>query len=135
MEALGIVSLGLQVCGGLLKYYESWKDCGKDVAATHESLSGLEKTFNLLKTTIKDQVLSQDIIGHVEQSIVSCEDGIKSLKKRLDKVWASKIPAGLPAKVYRRALYPFKESTLAKMREAVQDLRGNLALSLSALQM
>jgi ankyrin repeat domain-containing protein 50 len=135
MEAVGIVSLGLQVCGGLLKYYESWKDCEKDVAATHESLSGLERTFNFLKNTIQDQALSQDIVGHVEQGIVSCEDGVKSLKKRLDKVWASKVPDGLPAKVFRRALYPFKESTLAKMREAVRDLKDNLALSLNALQM
>lgn len=131
-----MVSLGLQVCQGLVRYYGSWKDCPKDVAATLESLSGLEKTFNVLGTAIKNPVLSQEIMLHVEQHIDSCLDGVKKLQKRLDKFVNA--PDGRQSKIssyVQRTLYPFKESTLAKLREIVRDLLDNLDLALSALQM
>ena len=138
METVGIVSLGIQLCQGLLEYYGSWKDYEKDVAATYESLSALQRTFILLEATIKNPGLSQDIRKQVEENLVSCQDGIKSLQKRLDKVLANKVAVGAHAKAQvfvRRALYPFKESTLAKLREIVRELKENLVLTLEVLQL
>lgn len=136
MDSVGVISLGLQVCQGLVQYYRSWKDCPRDVAVTLESLYGLEKTFNVLGTAIKNPAQSQDIILLVEQRIDSCRDGVKKLQKRLDKFGDA--PDGRQSKIsgyIQRTLYPFRESTLAKMREIVRDLTENLDLTLTASQM
>lgn len=136
MDSVGLISLGLQVCQGLVRYYESWKDCPRDVAATLESLSRLEKTFDILQTATNNPALTQEIKLLVEQRIDSCRDGVVKLQKRLDKF--RNAPDGHQSKissVIQRTLYPFKESTLAKMREIVRDLTDNLDLALSASQL
>lgn len=136
MESVGLISLGLQVCQGLVRYYESWKHCPRDVTATLESLSGLEKTFDAFDSAIKNPTLSQDVVSLVKQRIDTCWDGVTKLKKRLDKFGTA--PDGSHSKisnVIQRSLYPFRESTLAKMREIVRDLRDNLDLALSASQL
>jgi hypothetical protein len=40
--AAGIVSLGLEITQGLLKYYAAWRDQDKDIKAMYESLTILE---------------------------------------------------------------------------------------------
>lgn len=135
MDSVGIISLGLQVCQGLVRYYESWKDCPNDVLSTLESLSGLEKTLRVIDNTTKNPILSQDVMSNVEQHVNSCREGVQKLQKRLDKF--GKAPDGSHSKIsvyIQRTLYPFKESTLAKMREIVRDLTENLNLALSTLQ-
>ena len=138
--AVGIVSLGLTVCQGLLQYYASWKDCENDVAAMCGPLDGLARTLQLLETSIRDNDFKPEIVARLEESIKSCRDGVGCLQKKLNKVKAVKLPAGSGSweklqSHYRRALYPFKESTLAKLRETVSELRDNLILAVGTLQM
>lgn len=45
--ALGVVSLGIQVCQGITWYYGEWKDCPEDVAGVAKSAESLGKTFEL----------------------------------------------------------------------------------------
>lgn len=43
-SAVGVASLGLQVCQGLLKYYNNWKDYNEDMAIAYRSIETLEET-------------------------------------------------------------------------------------------
>jgi DNA replication protein DnaC len=52
----------------------------------------------------------------------------------VDKNWLSSIQRQTTNQL-RKVSYPFKYSTLAKLRESVQDLRDNLALGLQALEL
>ena len=52
VEAIGIVSLGIQVCQGLLKYYDSWKDSRKDIAALCSSVESLSSILDQLEQTL-----------------------------------------------------------------------------------
>ena len=73
----------------------------------------------------------------VEENILAYEKVIKRLDPKLAKVRKADVPIDLSSNVWmqlRRALYLFKESTLAKFREILADLRDGLTLSLSALQ-
>ena len=54
-SAVGIISLGIQVCQGLIQYYGSWKDAPKDVTQMCKSVWNLEETLKVLKVTIKDK--------------------------------------------------------------------------------
>ena len=137
-SAVGVISLGLTACQGLLQYYASWKDYENDVAMTVCSLDGLVETFRLFETTIKGNDLKPELAGQLESSIMACKDGVESLRKKLEKIKQKGNPVSLQEKAQsqaRRILYPFKQSTLVKLREIVSDLRNNVGLAMGTLQM
>ena len=134
---VGVISLGLIVCQGLLQYYTAWKDSQKDVGAMYSSLEGLAKTFQSLETTIQDRRFTKEIVNRATESLASCSAGLENLEKKSAKVKTTQVD-DLEARIrvqVRRALYPFKESTLMKLRETVSDLQDNLSLAISTLQM
>lgn len=47
-----MVSLGIQVCEGLLTYYRNWKDHDDDFQETYMSLNDLGQTFQLLNNKL-----------------------------------------------------------------------------------
>lgn len=134
----GLLSLGIEVCGGLLQYYRSWKGAEDDVARTYVSIDSLAKTLILIKEVVEKNDFSTEHAKNVEASIIAAQQGISSLKKKLDKIkltpkrdaWSEKSKAQL-----RRTLYPFKESTLMKLKELTQDARDGLELAINTLQM
>lgn len=144
MEALGIssaaaglVSLGLTVCQGLLDYYHSYKDAENQVAQMYASIEALTETFRLLESAIEPKVFSRGSVQKIEQSISSAERGLQSLRKKLDKIRLIPLQSGWKAKgmaQLRRTVFPFKESTLAKLKELGIELRQDLSLALEVLQ-
>ena len=138
-SAAGLVSLGLTVCHGLLKFYESWKGAEDDVKRMYSSVEQLTKTFIHLRRSIQHGQFSRDVVARVEESIRMCENGLLTLQKKLLKInGATQGNAGWSYKLrsqFQRALYPFKESTIVKLKEICSDLQSSLALALETLQM
>ena len=135
--AAGFISLGITVCQGLLDYYRSWKDAEDQVAQTYASIQALTKTFRLLESAIQSKVFNHATVQKVEESIRSAERGLQSLQKKLQKVRLTPSQPGWKAKgmaQFRRTLFPFKESTLAKLKELGIELRQELSLALDVLQ-
>ncbi|KAH7407373.1 hypothetical protein BKA64DRAFT_415188 [Cadophora sp. MPI-SDFR-AT-0126] len=133
--AIGVVSLGIQVCQGLLKYYGSWKDGRKDAAAMCSSVESLSATLAQLEQTLAGVSEVNTIIN---DSIEACRSSIEELEKKLSKVQSIADPGKLTTKIHdhgRRLLYPFRESTLVKLREIVTDIRSNLALAVDTTQL
>lgn len=100
-------------------------------------LQQLADTLALPEGIITDPTLTAPIAAQVQKSLESCRQGVEKLEKRLAKIKSAPSPAGLREKAenqFRKALYPFKESTLAKLRETVSELRNNLSLALHVLQ-
>ena len=56
-SAVGIVSLGIQVCQGLLDYYHSWKSYRTDINTAYDCIADLHKTFALLQDTLSSSSL------------------------------------------------------------------------------
>ena len=144
MEALGVasgtagfISLGITVCQSLLNYYHSWKDAEDSVAKTYVSIEELSKTLKLLAIAVECKEFNGEIVDQIRDSIGSAEGSIHSLAKKLDKVRVVALQNGWRDKAkaqFRRTLYPFKESTLAKLRELSSETRDNLSLALDLLQ-
>ena len=135
--AAGIVSLGIEVCKGLIDYYSSVKDQKTDIATTVSSISSLAASLDLLKDGIEGKKFDGKIVENVQKSIDSCEDGILALQKKLGKIKEVE-KVDLKSKLHdigRKAIYPFRESTLVKLREIVDDVRSNLALALDTLHL
>lgn len=136
-SAVGIISLGIQVCSGIVRYYEFWKDSRKDVATMCQSVESLGKTLEILLVTLNNEDLSETAAKNVSSSIAACKVGIDELNSKLAKVHTF-LGTSFQARFLeegRRLIYPFRASTLHKLREIVSDIRANLELALSVLQL
>ncbi|KAK4896478.1 hypothetical protein LTR27_005694 [Elasticomyces elasticus] len=128
--AVGIASLGIQVCEKLHLYYAGWRDCPDDVASNVKAIESLRRTFELFEPILADHNLPSDIKQQVEQCLTACTNGVNTLKKKFDKF-------GSPDKVKAATLrleYPFRRSTLVKLSERVGKLLGHLDLALQVLE-
>ena len=134
----GILSLGIEVCQGLLNYYNSYKGAAADVARMYGSVESLTTTVSILKKTLDRGSVASNVEKDVIKSIKSCENGFQRLEKTLKKVKISANADGWQEKAknhLKRAAYPFRESTLVKLREITNEQRDHLALAVGVLQM
>ena len=137
-STVGVISLGLTVTQGLLQYYGAWKDYTQDLTITHATVEELSKTFMSIKTTVDNLPFHSELLKRVEESLELCKNGMGMLEKKYTKIRGVAVPTGIREKIQKhihRALYPFKEKTLAKLREIVAELRDNLSLSIGILHL
>ena len=133
----GLLSLGIAVCQSLLDYYQSWKKAEENVANTCASIEELSKTLKLLAVAMDSKEFNGDIVDRILNSIESSTESLCNLERKLNKVRVVALQNGWKEKAkaqFRRTLYPFKESTLAKLRELSSEARDNLSLALNVLQ-
>ena len=137
-SAVGIISLGIQVCHGLLAYYESWKGCHQDIENTSKSITSLTETLELVSRVVKTKTgQGEPAEQQISSIVVRCLTGIKALSEELERFEKYPESADIRSKIkshLRRLYYPFKESTLAKLRDSVQDIRDDLVPALAVLQ-
>lgn len=139
---VGIVSFGLIACQGLLKYYESCRSSNESIKTMCSNLEDLAEVLAVMDQIIKirraDNVLQTDTALVVENAMKSCEFPLKKLRKKLDKVSSNNTGTGTADKLTffgRKLQYPFKESTIIKIKHLVQESRDNLQLALATLNM
>ncbi|PGG95177.1 hypothetical protein AJ80_10005, partial [Polytolypa hystricis UAMH7299] len=136
-SAVGIISLGIAVCDGLVRYYRSWKDCGGDVEAMLESIESLMGSFQCLGPCLESDGLNKDLVKQVEASIKLSRNRVESLDRELEKLKREANP-NMRQKIHfqsRRLLYPFKQDTIRGLGERVSSLKGNVSIALEALQL
>ena len=137
-SAVGVISLGIEVCQGLLKYYNSWKECHQDIENTSKSIASLTETLELVSRVVKTKTGQGDPIEQqITSIVVRCLTGIEALSEELKRFEKYPDSADIRSKIksqWRRLYYPFKESTLAKLRDSVQDIRDDLIPALAVLQ-
>lgn len=85
-SAVGIVSLGIQVCQGLLSYYDSWKNYELDTVNARESIDDLSRTLSLLKGSLNAENLKAERTDRVRRCLEACVDGINKLSSKLQKL-------------------------------------------------
>ncbi|CEN60941.1 hypothetical protein ASPCAL07612 [Aspergillus calidoustus] len=140
-SAVGIISLGLTICQGLLAYYGPYKSFHEEineVASRVQSLNSLLTTLNDLianSPTFHASPSPQPIQAAI-QSIQSCSLGLQKLEKMRIKCCSSYPPGNRPRSTNQlnRILYPFRQDTLVKLGATVTWLQDNLNTSLSLLQ-
>lgn len=138
-SAIGIISASIQVCQGLISYYDSWKGCHQDIANTADTIA----TFSgILKTVIA--VLERQGDGRalfnkqIDDVVSQCKKHTDKLSMELAKFERYPQSAELRYRIqshFRRLYYPFKEGTLAGLRDTVHDARSNLLSALATLQL
>ncbi|KAI6805580.1 hypothetical protein KC332_g6212 [Hortaea werneckii] len=137
-SAVGIASLGVQVCQGLLSYYNDCKDYESDISGTRASIADLHDTLVLLEENLNAGSIDEKRRARVFSCLQSCNSGLQDLRTKLDELKKYSKPEGLRQKAraeFQKALYPFRKDTLGKLRGNVADVRERLKLALQVLQL
>ena len=138
-SAVGIISAGIQVCQGLISYYDSWKRCHKDICNTVETIatfSGILKT--ILAILERQTERAAPLNRQIDDVVAQCQKHVDTLSVELVKFEPYPQSAKLHVRVkshLRRLYYPFKEGTLANLRDTVKNARSNLLPALAVLQL
>ncbi|KAI7081966.1 hypothetical protein KC356_g8751 [Hortaea werneckii] len=137
-SAVGITSLGVQVCQGLLSYYDGWKGYESDISDTRGMITDLHDTLVLLEDSLEIGGLEIRRTARVASCLESCRGGLIDLSRKLDELQRYGKPEGLRQKArsgLQKAVYPFRKDTLVKLRENVADVRERLVLAIQVLQL
>lgn len=127
---------------GSVEYYGFYKYQDKEIRKIWTSVNGLKKVFGVLDSTtsgLGGKPFPQNGVDAVNESIQSCEETLRKLQRTLAKVRTT-TPLDLSilerlAGSARRATYPFRDGTLATLQDTVQDLRDNVNLTVTTLDL
>lgn len=137
-SAVGIASLGITVCQGLLDYCNDCKDYESDISGTRASLADLRGTLALLNENLNAGGLDNERTAQVSSCLQSCTNGLQDLGTKLDELKKYSKPEGRRQKIrakFQKTVYPFHKDTLDKLRGIVADVRERLNLALQVLQL
>lgn len=137
--AVGLISIGIQITQSLVKFYTSYKSQDSALAGTIERLDSLSENFRQLEKALLDRNFQSEqhhLIKSIEISIKKCDGLIYELQEECQKF--DKTSSGIVAAAShagRRATYPFRQSTLQKLDEDIEEIRYNLSSALDVLHL
>jgi hypothetical protein len=96
----------------------------------------LQRTLVILGDVLQSSNAKQDVFQNAQTGILNCEDGIRKLEKKLRKIRKGDLSTAKERTkaMGHRLIYPFQQSTVAKLKEIVKDLFEHLLLSIQVLQ-
>ncbi|RYP57562.1 hypothetical protein DL770_010640 [Monosporascus sp. CRB-9-2] len=138
-SVVGIISLGLQVTQYLFDYYTAVNDLHSNITHTTQKLEQLLGLLEALRHQIdgrKYRADEQHLLKKIESPIQQCEECIQELNDEAGKFKQKSAGNVLSAAkvTARRVAYPFRQSTLQKLDEDIDELVGQLSLALQLLQ-
>ena len=136
--AAQVISLGISVCNGIIKYYFAFRDSEETIRQMLDGVTQLTKTLVLILSRLQDTTTADimlDARQRVEQSVLACSNVVERMQKKLDKLTSTSDPSWSTrlANVRRKSLYPFKESTIIKIKELCNDCIEQLQLAIEVL--
>ena len=147
--ALGVVSLALSVCKGIITYanavHGKTSACAsldREAKALARTLDAVCQTLNRLETnaTGKQKKTNISALEAIVASIQSCKTELLELDKFLEKYsTVSSTPAGSPVatcrKVYKFLKFGFHEGDIGRMESRVTNINSTLIVGLETLNM
>lgn len=138
-SAVGVISLGISVCQGLVKYYSLFKGQDDEVGKMVGKVERLTCLLEALQHRLSSPRYRHSVsVEKVEQNIVACATSLTKLKDTLSKCTQESTADDLRHKLRttsRRMLYPFKQKTLQDLSAAVSQCQSDLATAMQILQM
>jgi hypothetical protein len=136
---VGIISLGIQVAEGQVRYYTACKDRESDTTHTVKRLMHLLSVLDVLRQRLSERKFQPNetsLVEVIKRSVGDCEELIHELQHETEKFTKDPSPGIVAAArtTGRRLAYPFRQSTLQKLDEDINELCANLSLALRVLQ-
>ena len=135
---VGVLSLGITVCDGIIKYCRSWKNQDDDVRALIALTGGLKQLLEDLDKRLQpNPAYGPRILQLVKSSIQGCTEHIDSVVHLSDK-YATGRTSGLKGKandMVHKLKFPFEKKALDELRDIMVAFRGNVNTALQVLTM
>jgi Asp-tRNA(Asn)/Glu-tRNA(Gln) amidotransferase C subunit len=134
--ALGSISLGIEVCKGVLAYCRAWNEHKADIEQTSDKIAFLYLTLSDLSVILR-KGSQTSLTDHAQGCLTACRDDIQRLDRKLTKM-RKEAPNGMRQKAHAsgiRFMYPFKKSAFLKLEEIAQQLVEQLKLAIDAIQL
>lgn len=134
-SAVSVLSLGIQVCQGLLSYYDDYRSYDDSIGSLCIKIEGLQSTLEVCEETLQRSALTTSKAGtNVINKISACKSGLDSLQSALDACKNNPKPQGLKASLNyygQQTLYPFKKSSIIRLQGVVTALQDKFILRCS----
>ncbi|KAL4964055.1 uncharacterized protein BDV14DRAFT_201306 [Aspergillus stella-maris] len=134
-SAVGVISLGLQVCQHLVTYCQAYKSYDQDIERIRITAQGLKQPLKDLRDLIEEsEVVNTEITADLGEKALGLGRMIDSLKKTLVRFHVEMPVSGLTGKVkghLSKAVYPFRRATLKDMLEDLNKIQAVLQTTLS----
>ena len=137
-SAVGVLSLAITTCQGVLSYYSSWEHQDQNISDATGKIERLRSSLTALEEILPKISSSSTIAANVEQCILSCKEGTWRLEQFLGKCRKNPAPLSRIDKFRdcrQKAVFPFRQSSLDSLKEIVQDLEHNLSTALQVLHL
>jgi hypothetical protein len=119
---IGIVSLGLSLCQGLVDYLGALKCRREEIESTYQQINGLQSSFSVIKAVLPKLRTDYQASGQVVRNHLRlCEDEIHRLTQLLDEFKHHDSPSGsLNMRVQfqaKKLLYPFRQGNIHRLEK------------------
>lgn len=135
--AVGITSLGIQVCQGLMKYLRAVRGRKQEIA---EGVGDVERVVSLLCSlnNLLPRVGSTNETVQLRDCLKSCDVELKrvqTLLAELNGVQQSSNAMQRAANAMRSVTYPFQQEKLAALRQSLRSVLDDLTLIISIVSL
>lgn len=138
--ATGMVSLGLQVCGGITSYLDALKCGEQDIASTRQQTDCLDKTLQVVKASLpQPRQEHQAPTAAVHSCLDSCSQELKALQTLMAQLAGpDQALSGGREKIQalsKKLRYPFNRPKIDQLEMKLRNTNATLQLALQALGM
>ncbi|SCN66212.1 uncharacterized protein FFB20_13807 [Fusarium fujikuroi] len=134
-SAVGIISLGIQVCQGLVSYLQSFKSQDQEIQDSIKEAQTIVSLFNSVKYVLLTLDQHSARVIAVVDCLNDCEKKLRELQLFLHKLQKSSEPIKNTRQKIKDArhsfAYPFLEGKLLSLRQSLQNLLQNLDLAVN----
>lgn len=135
--AVGIISLGLQVCTQLVSYCQACKDYGDDIQKLGTTAASLRVPLKQLRELIEETRLSDpETAGDLEEKAMHLEDSVRKLQNKLDT--CKPVLDDFAGKVHtqmKKATHLFRKDMLCGMEKDLEAIQQTLQTALNMYMM
>jgi hypothetical protein len=135
--AVGIISLGIQTCKGIVWYIDTAKDAKEKAERLRLEVEQLADILESLENTVTQAgVSSTATLTVTSTGISACASALEQIKERLgtrSSIGQSRIKTRVQI-IKERLSYPFKEGDLVYWKNALDHVQQHLQTALLALQ-
>jgi len=139
--AAGLVSLGLQVCGGVITYLDALDCREQDLVSLRQYHSSVHQTLQVVEASLGQlQQAHQGAADAARSCLDACHTELKGLETLLAELTSGTQPAGSGLRRRdkfkqegKKLLYPFSRPKLEQLEARLQNANKALQLALQAL--